>query len=187
MNLNFLGDALDFWKGCLFNRLTSADLLQDLKVESLLTDHQAWQEPDFALYAELLEVGRQAIDPPDERAGDLFLDPDIGVQTSRVSVANRVKYVTPSKVAHLANASPRHVVAVYQHVRGRQVLDRVSAVVATLQRVEPGLSLCSVESGTVAMVFTSRDAERVAHIYQHFHRLFRNTVPYRTHLWPVVG
>ena len=185
MNLHVLGDALDFWKGCLLNRLTSAGLLRDLEVQPLLTDHRGWREPDRALYAELLMVGRQAIHPHTEvnNASDLFLDPDIGVQTSPVPVAEQGNYVRPTEVARLANASPDRVVAVYQHVRRRRVRDRVEAVVAALQAVDPALSVCSVESGTVAMLFVSRNAERADSIHLYFCGVFQNRAPVRTHLW----
>ena len=190
MNLNVLGDALDFWKGRLLNRLTSAGLLLNLEVHPLLTDQQEWQDPDFALYAELLMILPQAIHPiagVENTAGDLFLDPNIGVQTSPVPVAEQVNYVTSIEVARLANASPSRVVAVYQHVSRRPVRDRVGAVVARLQAVEPGLSVCSVESGTVAMLFASRSAERVRSIDQSFAVLFRDRALVRAHLWPGVA
>jgi hypothetical protein len=189
LNLSVLGDALDFWKGCLLNRLTSSGLLLDLEVHPLLTDHQLWRDADFALYAELLKVHCKAIHPNGEvknAAGDLYLDPNIGVQTSRVAVAEKANYVTPIEVARLANDSLTRVVAVYQYVSRRRVRDRVGAVVAALQAVNPGLSVCSIESGTVAMLFASRNAKRVGGIYQHFLGLFRNRSSYRTNLWPAL-
>lgn len=49
MNVTFLGDALDFWKGCLFSRLRAEQLLRNLVVEPLLTDFQDWHPNEFAL------------------------------------------------------------------------------------------------------------------------------------------
>jgi len=94
MNVTFLGDALDFWKGCLFSRLRAEQLLRNLVVEPLLTDFQDWHPNEFALYAELLAVDIQVIHHEDQHQlatdrvaylaeiedidGDVFLDPDTG-------------------------------------------------------------------------------------------------------------
>jgi len=193
MNVTFLGDALDFWKGCLFSRLRAKALLNNLVVEPLLTDSQNWHPHHLALYAELLRVDGQVIHHQDQHAlandreaylnetpqhGDLFLDPDTGVRTHGVS-APLVRYVTPCEVAHFAQP-PNRVVALYQHVRGMNVYDRAAAVISELKEADPALHSCSIESATVAMLFASHDATRIAGIYADV----LDWLPERTHLWP---
>jgi hypothetical protein len=38
MNLKFIGDAFDHWKGSLLGELAEADLLSDLAIDPMLTD-----------------------------------------------------------------------------------------------------------------------------------------------------
>jgi hypothetical protein len=67
MNLHYLGDAHDHWKGALFEHLQCEGALQDLMIDRMATDPEEWTEADFRLYARLLRVEpRQII--RDERA-----------------------------------------------------------------------------------------------------------------------
>lgn len=91
--MQFLGDALDHWKGSIFSRLRKAGLLEDFSVDPMLTDSEDWNTADFRLYADLLQVSidqilRHKIDLKEDRSkyfakiehsGDLFLDPDTGI------------------------------------------------------------------------------------------------------------
>src|SRR5437667_398781 len=56
MNLRYLGDALDHWKGSLFERLQRAKLLRAFAVDAMATDAEDWQAADLALFADLLRL-----------------------------------------------------------------------------------------------------------------------------------
>lgn len=176
MNLRFLGDALDHWKGSIFESLQNGGVLQDFAVDPMVSDHTDWQPEDFALFVRLLRVEqRQLIShkfPLADRiayfreighTGDLFLDPDTGIATGRPSI----EHVAPSEAARLLESSER-LLLVYQHVRAVRVCDRVDAVCAAIRRLAPGVNWCSYESGTVAMIFLSLQAARVDSVQCHF-------------------
>src|SRR3972149_2504086 len=114
MNLLFLGDALDYWKGALLADLRDARLLNgSFAVDPMATDLAHWTPPDYELFAQLLRIGPHQIlrhryslatdriayfrDLP--HAGDLFLDPDTGVATGRVP--NLAQYVRPQEIGEL--------------------------------------------------------------------------------------
>ena len=50
MNLDFLGDALDHWKGSLFQSLCAAQVLRDFTVDPMATDQESWKEADFDVF-----------------------------------------------------------------------------------------------------------------------------------------
>ena len=103
MNLRFLGDAFDHWKGSVLQLL--GDTLRDVHVVPLLTDADRWTPEHFEVYARLLRIDPNRVvmrDSNFERAQesrdrylarladecvdrgrtdrcDLFLDPDTGV------------------------------------------------------------------------------------------------------------
>jgi hypothetical protein len=56
VNLEFLGDALDYWKGSIFLRLQKGGLLKDFSADPMLTDPEDWYAADFELYADLLQI-----------------------------------------------------------------------------------------------------------------------------------
>jgi len=59
MNLEFLGDALDHWKGGVFRLLKEWGILSDLKCDLMETGHQPWQEFDYSLYAKILAIDNE--------------------------------------------------------------------------------------------------------------------------------
>jgi len=59
MNTQYLGDALDHWKGCLFEYLESEHALLDFGVDPMATDPDRWGETDFELYARLFKAHRE--------------------------------------------------------------------------------------------------------------------------------
>ncbi len=100
MNLRFLGDSLDHWKGSVLQHLSGEGALQDLRVNAMASDLEDWETPDWAVYFRLMRVipiqvvGHQvplsgnrhryfAEIPP---SGDLFLDPDTGIATGKANV-----------------------------------------------------------------------------------------------------
>jgi hypothetical protein len=177
MNLTFLGDALDHWKGSLFESMQKAEVLKNFAVDPMASDLPAWNEQDFDLFARLLRVRRSQVVPHQHslvnrasyfkeitHSGDLFLDPDTGIATGKRPTE---KHIAPGEIRSLIDASDR-VVAVYQHVRAQRVCDRVDAVCGALRDHIPECHWCSYESGTVAMLFVSRNHKRLAAVSRHF-------------------
>lgn len=190
MNLDFLGDALDHWKGSLFESLMQAQVLQNFKADPMVSDPDRWREEDWELYSRLLRIEREQIVQHrvtlrDGRAGyfretshhgDLFLDPDTGVATGRVREPQR--YVSPSEVGQLLDSSTHRLLIVYQHVLGK-VARRVDEVMKTLQCQIGGFAGCWYESGTVAMLFLARSPARTAQVEEHFATLLGRHAPRR--------
>ena len=56
MNLLYLGDALDHWKGSLLERLQHAKLLTGLAADAMASDAQDWTPPDWQLFSTLLRL-----------------------------------------------------------------------------------------------------------------------------------
>jgi hypothetical protein len=122
LNLAFLGDALDHWKGSLFESLQQNSIVKGFAVDPMARDLPEWKPDDFALFAKLLRVDRSQIvshhRPLSDRGGyfgelehrgDLFLDPDTGIATGRPSL----NYVSPMEIANLLEPADRLLV-VYQ-------------------------------------------------------------------------
>ena len=179
MNLAFLGDALDHWKGSLFESLQKGGIVRDFAVDPMASDLAAWSSGDFALFSTLLRIDRSQVishsQPLSDRKGyfleiqhrgDLFLDPDTGIATGKPSV----QHVTPVEIAGLLESADR-LLAIYQHVRAQRVAGRVDAVCAAIRSKSPEVPWCSYESGTVAMIFVARKSERIASVRSHFGEL----------------
>ena len=173
MNLKYLGDALDHWKGSLFETLQGSGALRDFAVDAMASDWCEWKPDDISLFAQLLRVSKSQIIGHSvsltnrvkyfaeiQHSGDLFFDPDTGIRTGRVS--NISQYIQPNEIAQFMH-EPERIVVVYQHARG-QVSRRVHAVCKTISACH----WCSYESGTVAMIFFSRSRDRLAQVAAHF-------------------
>src|SRR5256885_12417780 len=159
MNLSYLGDALDHWKGSLFEFLQGRRLLHDFAVDPMASDLESWQEADYVLLADLLRIPRDRIIRHERRLttrsgyfdeihhrGDVFLDPDTGIATARVS--HPEKYVQPSEIRSLLLDGLNRLVAIYQHVRATKVATRIDHVLACVGRSAGSVAWCSYESGT---------------------------------------
>jgi hypothetical protein len=171
LNLDYLGDALDHWKGSLFEFLHVRHILRDFAVDPMASDAHLWTETDFELLARLMRINKTQIlrhgAQLTERAlyfdeinhsGDLFLDPDTGIQTS--GNGHATKYVKPGELAGLLRKEPNRIVAVYQHVRAQRTAERVDGCLQALALVAADFGWCSYEAGTVAMLFLSQDKDR---------------------------
>jgi hypothetical protein len=182
MNLDYLGDALDHWKGSLFQYLQTEGILRDFAVDPMVTDRKKWTEDDFVLFARLLHIKRRQIirheAPLTARGhylaeiahkGDLFLDPDTGIATKGASPI--AKYVKPREVAALLHSAGGRVLAVYQHVRAQKTCARVDGCVAAIAKEIDAAGWCSYESSTVAMLFLCSDATRAQEVWSALHRL----------------
>lgn len=174
MNLSYLGDALDHWKGSLFEFLQARQLLQDFAVDPMTSDLRSWRDADYTLFADLLRVPRDRILGHSvmltsrnryfaeiQHKGDLFLDPDVGIATGRV--AHPEQYVQPRDIWSLLFNGLNRLVVVYQHVRARKTAARIDEVVACVAG-SINLAWCSYESGTVAMLFLSLAEHRTQDI-----------------------
>jgi hypothetical protein len=150
MNLSFPGDALDHWKGSLFESLQKRRILCEFAVDPLASDLVDWKAGDFAVLSKLLRIDRSQIishsrSLNDRRAyfheiqhrGDLFLDPDTGVAMGRLSV----RHIAPAEIADLLNRADR-LLAIFQHVRAQRVSDRVDAVCTAIKVESPEVSWC---------------------------------------------
>lgn len=172
MRLEYLGDALDHFKGALFRRLKDADLIHDLAADPMATDVEDWTEDDYRLYSDLVaissektlrdqgtlnKVGRRPLGLPGHR-GDLFLDPDTGVRTGSQSTAR--KFVLPEEVGPLLESS--RLLIIYQHAWRADESESVRQAVAAVRRVEAGITAAAYTSRQVGMLFLSRDSERVS-------------------------
>lgn len=191
MHLSYLGDALDHWKGSLFDGLSQANLLTELAADAMPSDGRDWRESDWSLYARLLHLGesqivrhshgladnRQLYFDEIKHHGDLFLDPDTGITTGRSSK----QHLTPTELFRLLAESDR-VVAVYQHVRAMETRHRVSQVVKAVQR-QGSAACCSYESGTVSMLLFSRKAMRCQAIAAYFCSMLGRHAKGRISLW----
>jgi hypothetical protein len=190
MNLSYLGDALDHWKGSLFEFLQREDLLEDFAVDPMATDLASWQEGDYELFAKLLKVRRNqvlthSVSPRDrsrylfeiKHKGDIFLDPDTGVATGRV--ARSEQYVGLRDLWSLLPNGLNRLVVVYQHVRAQKCCTRVDQVVAHVRSTSIEPNWCSYESGTVAMLFFSLAPHRTGRIAAAFRRELGRHAPGR--------
>ena len=170
MNLSYLGDALDHWKGSLFEFLQTRHLLHDFAVDPMASDLRSWRDADYEIFADLLRVPRGRIichsfnlNSRDRyfaeirHQGDLFLDPDTGIATGRV--VRLEQYVHPRDIWSLLSSGLNRLIVVYQHVRARKVASRIDEVLACVAGPTE-LTWCSYESGTVAMLFFSLAKDR---------------------------
>jgi hypothetical protein len=177
MNLRYLGDALDHWKGSLFESLQQADALHDFAVDPMASDWVDWRPDDISLFARLLKIRESAVITHTvgltnrkgyfaelKHTGDLFFDPDTGIQTT--GVKTNPKHIQPREVLQFLQDSER-IVAVYQHVSRQGVSHRVDAVCRTLSAMDD-CQWCSYESATVAMMFFCRSSQRLAKIAAYF-------------------
>ena len=187
MNSSYLGDALDHWKGALFSYLLEEKALNDLAADPMLTDPDAWMLDDYRLYARLLNLpgdkvlvhsrslrDRGAYFGEIMHAGDIFLDPDVGIATH--GVRRLEQYVEVVDVVRLLFSGLNRMVVVYQHVRGKTVTDRVDKVVSKLP---DSLFWVSYESGTVAMLFISLAPWRTDHVARSLRKLLGRHAEHR--------
>jgi len=171
LNLKYLGDALDHWKGSLFEYLANAGVLRQFAVDPMASDLLEWTEADYALFARLLRVNETQIirhqislfDRPRYFAeiihkGDLFLDPDTGIATGHVN--QEEQYIWPREVGFLLGEPADRLLGIYQHVRAQRVSARADDCLDKLKEEIGGFGWCSYESGTVAMIFLSRRVDR---------------------------
>jgi hypothetical protein len=170
VNRQYLGDALDFWKGTMLALLRRSCVpARAVKILPMLTDGADWAAAEVETYATLLgaareDIGslRQFVTAAERRvyfalhvesADDLFLDPDTGVACGRPGR----KHVTAEDVHSLLSRS--NVVAIYQHRPQRSPASGWLARYRHLLLTDCVL-VTGYESAQVGMLFATRSAAR---------------------------
>ena len=184
MNLGFLGDALDHWKGSLFKYLLEEEVLRRFAIDPMFSDQSSWAEKEKSIYARLMHVEeRQLICHKHdlrnrceyfreiEHDGDLFLDPDTGVATG--STFSK-KHVRPQEVASLIKRHGNRLLVLYQHnARGKILRERVKEVLVAINSALGAFSWCSYESSScaAAILFIARQFSRAHEVEKAFQKL----------------
>jgi hypothetical protein len=180
MKLQFLGDALDHWKGSVFETLQQQGVLRDFFVDPMASDAPAWKPADSKLFARLLRIEQRQLvshghDLCNDRAryfaeippnGDLLLDPDTGIKTGTVKRIEQ--YLLPTELFEAMGRGENRIVVVYQHVRAKKTRERIEKVIATLNAKDGQFCCTSYESGTVAFLFLSRNGGRIGTVRDFF-------------------
>lgn len=193
----YLGDALDHWKGSIFAELQTTDILRDFAVDPMVGDAASWKATDWSLLSKLLKVQQQQIlshglTLDDDRCayfkevthtGDLFLDPDTGIATGRVK--NPTQYLFPAEIFQLLDAHEPRLLVVYQHIRAQKTRTRLEKIISVLRHHSSEFACCSYESSTVAMLFLSRDVQRVKHVSEYFQKMLGRHSANRISFWDV--
>jgi hypothetical protein len=183
MNRKHLGDALDHRKGSLLKQLQCIHTVHNFAVEPKFPD-PPWTDEERALLARLLRVKpaqilRHTADLLDrakyldeiKHRGDLFLDPDVGVATHRVT--ERERYVMPSELKRLLDEAPERLLLVYQHGARCDIDARVAAVCDAVRREVGRCGWCAYQSATVAMLCVARNPARTRAVERHLAEFLR--------------
>jgi hypothetical protein len=178
MNQDHLGDTLDYWKGWILGELQQEKLLQDLAVDPMLTDSELWSGEHLSRYRSLLKVDK--IHP--NGSGDLFLDPSTGIYypgLERHKNYDPRNYLPAGSLLELFDPADERVVAVYQDLdnnrkKQQEHVDRITSEIWTRRdtmKYKFSLTCYPHMCGQVAMLFFSRNAERIGAIRGHFQKL----------------
>ncbi len=195
MKLEFLGDALDHFKGSVFEALQSSNILENFLVDGMISDIDNWAPEHLSLYAKLLRVKRHQIVEHkahldinrksyfDEipQSGDLFVDPDTGIKTSPVNEVQ--KYLKKEELFSLMKNQKQRVVAVYQHKSRKDLRLRVDDVLKYLRLGDPNCKCLSYFAGNVALLFFCFQLDRIEAIRAHFHKFLGYRADNRVGLW----
>jgi len=194
MNHDYLGDALDHWKGSLIAILCRSRLIDCLAVVPMATDAMEWNQDDWRTYARLLNVEGDDIcqrDVPfvngaDRRqqyfanlpeGQDLFLDPDTGI-----AINGNGGHIRVQELAQLLNGPKNigRVLMVYQHA-ARDKVPRLRFVEIG-GKLKRGIEECHVlvyECSQAAMFFISRNKRRIQAIENALREYLRGTAERR--------
>ncbi|MGD0827224.1 MAG: hypothetical protein ABSA09_03970 [Desulfobaccales bacterium] len=197
MKLEFLGDALDHWKGSVFEGLQSSNVLNGFRVDAMISDIGNWAPEHLSLYAKLLRVKSHKIvehkgtldrnrkEYFDEipRSGDLFLDPDTGIMPCS---GGDIRHLKHEELFSLMNYEGKRVVAVYQHGSHTMSLkSRVEDVLNMLRSVHPNCYCASYYSSScnVTLLFFSFQRNHIESVNRYFHKLLGSHGDKRIGLW----
>jgi len=174
MNSEFLGDALDHWKGSIISILSDRQLLHNIAVEPMISDVNCWSKEDLQTYRRLLKLestnpichelttfigNRDDYLGGVSRDGDVFIDPDTGIATGNASR----KHIKVSELSSLLRNALKHdrVLMVYQHSARGSFHSRLDEVGHMVTNGIPGVHYTVYECGRVAMFFISMNNERI--------------------------
>jgi len=193
MNLEYLGYALDQWKGSLLAILRDDGLINNIVVEPMFTDNGPWETADIETYSRLLRLSsndsichRNTIftggDPEQRKSyfdaipkeGDVFLDPDTGIA---VGAATR-KHVKPADLKQLLH-TPNRVLMSYQHSAHDNFHERLHNIEDLIIGEVPNAQFAIYECGTVAMIMISQDKARIDSIFEKLKAVLRGTAERR--------
>jgi hypothetical protein len=196
MNLEHLGDALDFWKGGLMVRLINE--LNDIHVLPMFTDATAnWTPQRLDLYAQLLGVQTPVILRSDVQFtaisrvtyfqdiacgdADLFADPDVGTQPNGGGDCRHIRFL---EIAQLLPVGAKRVLLVYQHSFREENWTgiRLQDVIGNL----PGCSAFAYWAGSVSMIFIARDRQRLTNMFQVLQAMTASLPPNIIRVLPIV-
>jgi len=195
MNRQYMGDALDHWKGSVFEYLQRERVLRSFLVDPMATDASRWNRDDTRLFARLLRIEERQLvqhthDLRQDRkryfaemspTGDLFLDPDTGIKTGRVK--HLEQYVLPKEIFDAMATEENRMIVVYQHIRAEKTRSRLEKIVAALRAQERSFSCSSYESPTVALLFLCRAADRAEAVRDCFKRFLGTNWNKRIGYW----
>ena len=198
MKLEFLGDALDHWKGSVLEGSQISNVLDGFRVDAMASDFRDWGHEDWSLYAKLLRVRKSQIvvhkgaldrnrkEYFDEipRSGDLFLDPDTGIMPPS---GGDIRHLKKEELFSIMNYESNRVVAVYQHgCRNMSLKSRLEDVVKMLGLSAPQNCYCASyysSNVNVALLFVSFRRDRIEAVYRYFHKLLGSHTDKRIGLW----
>ena len=169
-----IGNKFDCMKGAVFGALQQEELLQGLVVDAMARPASCWTDKDFKRYIGHLRLDethqiakhnvpwgtgkrRQYFAELDRYSGrDFFLDPDVGVATSRAG-PQHIK-----RCEALGPLQDQNVVAVYQHgARGPTIEQRVRTVVQALLRCQPSVECLAYMERRAGLLFLARQSIRL--------------------------
>jgi hypothetical protein len=165
MNLKYLGDALDHWKGAVIDQMGD----KEIRVVPMLTDK--WDKRHIVLYAGLLRVDRGNIVKSnvtfskqtrgnyfrDLGNHDLFVDPDTGVWTKTNPGS---KHIGVGEIGSLLHDAPARILLIYQNRFHKKNYAR--AKLDDILRSNPlkGCHAFAYYAGAVSMIVVSRNHRR---------------------------
>lgn len=176
MNLTHLGDALDHWKGSMFDLMS--DSLRELHVVPMFTDEDPadlWTPARLGVYARLLRVSTRQIlltgsrfmhatrsqyfsDGCLDADCDLFVDPDTGIIGDDKSSP---RHVRPRELAGLLPQTSERVILVYQHAFRDKDFARKTLTQVRESHHCQGVVTFAYNAGAVALVLLSRSSQRL--------------------------
>jgi len=197
MKLEFLGDAFDYWKGALFCRLQHERILVDFMVDPMLTDPDKWRKSDSQLYADLLQIAEDQILRHERRLqeerpkyfleithiGDLFLDPDIGIDLRRARHNNIEKYVKVGEIRQLIKENSSRILCIYQHLRGKKIEDVVGELTSALAEDGTRVHGLAYRTLPVPMLFISGSRSRTRILNEYFRNYLGRHINARVTTW----
>ena len=174
MNIKFLGDALDHWKGSLLSILSRKELIRNFVIEPMITDDSRWSKEDMETYIRLLRLetanrvchsqttfkgAREEYFDEVPQTVDVFLDPDTGIATRN----GGRKHLKVLEIGKLLAKSDR-VLMIYQHSARGSFDERLRNITGAVSRDIPGVHCAVYKCGRVAMFFISLSKVRIHEI-----------------------